>query len=129
MARHTRFDHPLASPWRTHITGAGTLAQTHTLRLINSSLTSRAAYTNAQIDDYQGLARHRFPWRPPLRLTLRARFSHPGAHESMPGPTLTGTAGFGFWNDPFAMSERRLPALPRAIWFPRGTAVQHETAR
>ena len=30
---------------------------------------------------------------------------------------LRGTAGFGFWNDPFLMTGWRLPALPRAIWF------------
>lgn len=30
---------------------------------------------------------------------------------------LLGTAGFGFWNDPFAMTERRVPTLPRALWF------------
>ncbi len=32
-------------------------------------------------------------------------------------PALRGTAGFGFWNDPFLMTERRPPALPRAVWF------------
>lgn len=30
---------------------------------------------------------------------------------------LLGTAGFGFWNDPFVMTEKRVPALPRALWF------------
>jgi hypothetical protein len=67
-------------------------------------------YTNAQMDDYEGLARKRFAWAPPLRLTVRARFSHT-AHQ------LRGTAGFGFWNDPLLMTEKRLPALPRAVWF------------
>lgn len=67
-------------------------------------------YTNAQLDDYQGLARAHFPWRPPLILTLRARFSH-GAQA------LQGTAGFGFWNNPFMMGTQRWPTLPRALWF------------
>jgi len=67
-------------------------------------------YADAQIDDYQGLPRRRFRWRPPLTLTVRARFSHP-ADE------LVGTAGFGFWNDPFMMTGARFPALPRAVWF------------
>jgi hypothetical protein len=67
-------------------------------------------YSNAQLDDYRGLSRRRFRWRPPLRLSVRARFS--GLE-----PELQGTAGFGFWNDPFLMTEARLPALPRAIWF------------
>jgi hypothetical protein len=67
-------------------------------------------YSDAQIDDYAGLARRRFPWNPPLRLETRVRFSESAA-------SLRGTAGFGFWNDPFMMTGRRVPALPRAIWF------------
>lgn len=67
-------------------------------------------YADAQIDDYQGLPRRQFRWRPPLSLTVRARFSHPAGE-------LVGTAGFGFWNDPFMMTGSRFPALPRAIWF------------
>jgi hypothetical protein len=70
----------------------------------------RRRYSDAQIDDYQGLARRRFPWRPPLRLEMRARFSHASG-------VLRGTAGFGFWNDPFLMTGARAPALPRALWF------------
>ena len=71
-------------------------------------------YADAQIDDYQSLARGAFRWRPPLRLALRAR-------ASTPAPL--GTLGFGFWNDPFTLSlgqggaARRLPASPRALWF------------
>jgi hypothetical protein len=68
------------------------------------------AYSNAQIDDYQGLPRRSFVWRPPLTLRVCARFSHPV-------PDLVGTAGFGFWNDPFLMTGVRVPALPRAAWF------------
>jgi len=79
------------------------------LRLYNFAGGSQT-YTNAQLDDYQGLARRDFLWRPPLRLSLRARFSHPAA-------VLHGTAGFGFWNDPFLMTGWRWPALPRALWF------------
>ncbi|MCX7854561.1 MAG: hypothetical protein N2556_01045 [Anaerolineae bacterium] len=67
-------------------------------------------YSDAQIDDYRGRPRRRFPWRPPLRMTVRARFSHPAG-------VLRGTAGFGFWNDPFLMTGGRMPALPRAVWF------------
>ena len=93
-----------------HVTGAaGILATEAGLRLLN--LPQRGGgYTNAQLDDYQGRARRHFLWRPPLRLTIRARFSH-GASD------LLGTAGFGFWNDPFLMTGWRVPALPRAAWF------------
>ena len=72
--------------------------------------TTASHYTNAQLDDYQGLARAHFPWRPPLAFTLRARFSHEAQ-------ALRGTAGFGFWNNPFMMGTQRWPTLPRAIWF------------
>ena len=94
--------------------GNGALEATETgLRLVNEDA-SRRRYTNAQIDDYQGLPRRRFPWRPPLRLTVRGRFSHPAGDGSS---GLRGTAGFGFWNDPFLMTGARIPTLPRAIWF------------
>jgi hypothetical protein len=72
--------------------------------------TATTAYSNAQIDDYHHLSRSAFRWRPPVTLSLRARFSHPAG-------ILQGTAGFGLWNDPFMMSGSRTPALPRAVWF------------
>ncbi|HLF26480.1 MAG TPA: family 16 glycosylhydrolase [Anaerolineae bacterium] len=71
---------------------------------------SASRYSDAQLDDYAGLTRRRFPHRPPLHLALHARFSH-GAHQ-----TLTGTAGFGFWNNPFG-PQSKIPALPQALWF------------
>ncbi|MDY7040219.1 MAG: hypothetical protein SVX38_05085 [Chloroflexota bacterium] len=104
------FSSELGPYWKCHIVGNGSLEPTNsTLRFFNTDTTSRR-YSNAQIDDYQGLPRRRFPWRPPLTLTVRARFSHPAGQ-------LRGTAGFGFWNDPFMMSGARLPTLPRALWF------------
>ena len=112
--------------WRQYVVGKGRLEPTSsTLRFVISAATSRQ-YSDAQIDDYQGLPRRRFPWRPPLRLTVRARFSHPAETcltEPVPseaeGPTarLRGTAGFGFWNDPLLMTGARMPSLPRALWF------------
>ncbi len=96
--------------WQQYLVGSGALERTgRTLRFLTADATSRQ-YSDAQIDDYQGLPRLRFPWRPPLRLTVRARFSRPTGQ-------LQGTAGFGFWNDPFLMTGARMPALPRAIWF------------
>jgi hypothetical protein len=108
------FSGELNPRWRRHVAGNGLLERAcATLRFVNVE-TSSGEYTNAQIDDYQGLPRRHFPWRPPLKLTVRARFSHPAGSDPV---GLSGTAGFGFWNDPFLMIERRIPTLPRALWF------------
>ncbi len=108
----------LGARWKRLATGHAALEWTADgLRfVIRDAPASR--YSDAQIDDYRGLPRRRFPWRPPLRLSVRARFSHPGPGDAAPDAThLRGTAGFGFWNDPFLMTGLRWPALPRAIWF------------
>ncbi len=54
-------------------------------------------YADAQIDDYgvTAVTRRHLPYKPNTHLRLRARFSHPIG-------ILQGTAGFGFWNIPFA---------------------------
>jgi hypothetical protein len=105
-----------------YIQGSGLVEPTgDTLRLVKDN-TSAQQVTDAQIDDYhrtyfaRGLPRRRFRWRPPLTLTVRARFSHP-AGDPRTEDALSGTAGFGFWNDPFMMTGARFPTLPRAIWF------------
>lgn len=91
------------------VSGGGLLRTPDGLRLVNPPLDGRR-YCNAQLDDYQGRPRRAFPHRPPLRLSLCARFSHePGV--------LSGTGGFGFWNDPFLLTELRPPARPQALWF------------
>ena len=116
------FSAELAPCWRRYLVGAGALEFTGSaLRFVVADATRRK-YSDAQIDDYQDLPRRRFTWRPPLRLTVRARFSHPaGDGSTVRQATLTtglrGTAGFGFWNDPFMMTGARMPTLPRALWF------------
>jgi hypothetical protein len=99
---------PRLSPrWRATQLGGGQLLVTgEGLRLALAGA-RRDHYADAQIDDYAGLARRRFPWRPPLRMTVRARASRP----------LAGTAGFGFWNNPLSPLLEGRPALPAAIWF------------
>ena len=94
----------------------GTVRWAETLRLEIPA--ARRGYADAQIDDYGNSLKRRwmhrsradYPWRPSVRLCLRARFSHPGQ-------ALTGTAGFGFWNAPFGDPTVRWPALPQACWF------------
>jgi hypothetical protein len=64
-----------------------------------------SGYHNTQISDYD--QRRQFRLKPPLRLSLKAKAST---------SNLTGTAGFGFWNHPFAPNERGF-RLPQALWF------------
>src|SRR5215467_8832503 len=91
--------------WRATQVGGGRLVVADGLRLLLVGARP-GRYADAQVDDYTGQPRRRFPWRPPLRMTVRARVSGP----------LTGTAGFGFWNNPFSPLGG-WPALPAAIWF------------
>jgi len=100
---------PLPPEW-VYTVGAGSLECIGPILRFCLADATATRYSDAQIDDYRGRLRRRFPWRPPLRMTVRARFSHPSG-------ILRGTAGFGFWNDPFLMTGGRLPALPRAVWF------------
>lgn len=79
-------------------------------------------YADAQLDDYRDKPRSRFPWRPPVSFTLRARASE---------PLPLGTLGFGFWNDPFTLSlgqggaARRIPSAPHTVWFFYGSPPNH----
>jgi hypothetical protein len=75
---------------------------------------ARGKYRLAQMDNYYGVSRTRFPHQAPFTLELRARVS---------APDLPGTWGFGLWNDPFGFglgmggAAARFPALPNAAWF------------
>ena len=74
----------------------------------------KGVYRLAQLDDYSGLRRRNFPWRPPASFSLRARAS---------SVRIPGTWGFGLWNDPFGMAilrgveMLRLPSLPNNAWY------------
>lgn len=69
--------------------------------------TPASAYADAQLDDYEHALPRVFANAPPQRLRVSARFSH---------PCIKGTAGFGFWNHPFAR-EGDVIAPPRNVWF------------
>jgi len=89
---------------RTLEQGTGRVARLpDRIRLFRASATERE-YSNAQIYDRECPP----PWRPPLAMTVRARFSHP-AHR------LRGTAGFGFWNAAVAPGVRGFRP-PRTAW-------------
>lgn len=65
--------------------------------------------SDAEIDDHRTVPRDRLLWKPPLSLSVRARMSH-SAEE------MQGTAGFGFWNDPFDWVGN-VQTPPNAVWF------------
>lgn len=95
-----------AAYWsRLCLGGGGLVAHEQGLRLLLPPQPA-GVYGDAQIDDCQGRLRGQLPWRPPLRLRLRARLC----------PAIRGTAGFGFWNNPLPPAGG-LPALPQALWF------------
>jgi hypothetical protein len=80
--------------------------------LLTTPASGEARYTNAQVDDYQGVRRRwfersRFQNEPPLHMSLRARASD---------RTPVGTLGFGFWNEPFSVSGSVL-GTPNALWY------------
>jgi len=105
------FDGPdLAAIWQPRTYGSGLLRQSDgTLRCILPA-GGAESYHDAQISDAVQPRGDRLRWRPPLRLTVRAWASAPQAG-------LTGTAGFGFWNEPFVPVGHLRLRLPRAIWF------------
>jgi len=97
-----KFQQSLAPPWRITEIGSGSVTQQpDTLQM---KVSPSQVYSDAQVSDYES---NNFRWRPPLRMTVRARAS---------GANLVGTAGFGFWNQPFMPGQRKF-RLPQAIWF------------
>lgn len=125
-----RFEGPLGPRWTPLRRGNGSVSIVDgVLRLALPTGATATAYSDAQIDDYSGLPLSRFPWRPPLRLEVRARASHPAHPPDLAVEELLhrgdiarqqrflrGTAGFGFWNFPLTIAGG-IPRLPDAIWF------------
>lgn len=104
--------------WASHCVGGGIIEQQGESWHLAMPATSTARYVDAQLDDGAGENDHvRQVWRPPLRLVLRARASHAAAIQNDPATDgLLGTAGFGFWNEPFMQAKLTL-RLPEAVWF------------
>jgi hypothetical protein len=104
------FDSAPSLRWVCWLQGTGRIESGESsVRLVTQDARS-GKYSDAQLDDYhldtRGF-RRRWLWRPPLKMSVRARASH---------SELVGTAGFGFWNDPFTLSGG-VTALPQAVWF------------
>ena len=112
------FESDLEKQWTITRLGGGAVASASSILRLSFERAEEGHYTDAQIDDYAHLRRTHYPWRPPLRLEVRARASHPPAHPKGTAGrfALVGTAGFGFWNLPFSTKGEVL-RLPDAVWF------------
>ncbi|MEO6062704.1 MAG: hypothetical protein ABIQ99_12270, partial [Thermoflexales bacterium] len=99
--------------YKTHLVNGGRVERDGPrVRMIIPPVAAEA-YADAQIDDYEHELPRRFANAPPLRLSVRARFSHNR-------DALKGTAGFGFWNHPFSR-EGAVVDPPRNVWFFHGS--------
>jgi hypothetical protein len=95
---------PLENDWRMTQIGGGVVSHESGVLHLIVPPTPADRYTDAQISDYVDT---NFRWRPPVRMTVTGRAS---------STSLVGTAGFGFWNQPFMPGQTRL-RVPQAIWF------------
>ncbi len=126
MAQHPprieeAFASGLSAHWNRTLAGTGRLTTADDALRLELPGASASRYSNAQIDDYSGKRANHYPWRPPLRMRVRARASHaaqPSGSDSLAGEQrwLRGTAGFGFWNAPFTLAGGGI-RLPDALWF------------
>jgi len=91
---------------KPYLTGTGRIEVRGAITRLIVPQAARTQYADAQLDDRLVYSRS-LTHRPPLRLTIRARFS---------SQSLLGTAGFGLWNHPLFAASHPVP-LPRAIWF------------
>jgi hypothetical protein len=120
------FESALADYWHRLLPGGATLEVADSRLRLALPGARQGRYSNAQIDDYGRPLTSHFHWRPPLRMEVRARASHPvhppaitdGAGEADGGTQhyLRGTMGFGFWNTLLTLGGG-VPRLPEAVWF------------
>lgn len=103
--------------WIQVATGSGYIKTSQSVLRLGYKGSTPKMYTDAQIDDYTMRSKKEYVWKPPLRMTVKARASHPAATKSnkLEG-VLQGTAGFGFWNKPFTMQGDWF-TMPESIWF------------
>jgi hypothetical protein len=103
LSRKERLLH-IQNDWRITTMGGGVVRRESDALYLITPPTPKGIYTDAQISDYHTTDFH---WRPPLRMVVTARAS---------SSALVGTAGFGFWNQPFMPGQTTL-RLPQAVWF------------
>jgi hypothetical protein len=89
-----------------HVTqaGSGIVRMEEAVTHLHIPVSDRNGYSNAQITSYR--TRKELNYAPPLRMEVTAWAEG----------RLHGTAGFGFWNHPYAPGEG-IFRLPKAVWF------------
>lgn len=102
---YDNFSGSLNSEWHITEQGAGRVLVENSALHLKHPARDASSYHNAQISDYD--ASRQFKFKPPLRLTITAEATT---------SDLRGTAGFGFWNHPFAPGESRFD-VPQTVWF------------
>jgi hypothetical protein len=102
----TSFHKDLIPPWQITEVRNGVVTRRDGELLLLLRRADNVVYSNAQISDYTA---RQFAWQPPVHMSVSARASAPASQ-------LHGTAGFGFWNHPYAPGERGIH-LPQAVWF------------
>lgn len=105
MKIQDNFTDGISPIWHITEQGVGQVTAKNGTLYLSHSTHDDSAYSNAQISDYD--TSRKFTLKPPLRMTITAQAST---------ANLQGTAGFGFWNHPFAPGESRFD-VPQAVWF------------
>ena len=89
------FTTTLDTRWTQTCIGGGILHTMDSSLRMSFDTAKQGQYTDVQIDDYGRLPRSKFPWKPPLRMEVRARSSLPAATlASAPGRILCTTWAF-----------------------------------
>jgi hypothetical protein len=111
-----RFGGRIGSRWRRYVVGGGELMLTEAGLRLELRGAEADVLSVAQMDEGQYATVGGRGWRPPVRLTVRARWSHPARD-------LVGTSGFGFWNDPWGPGG--FVTSPAWVWFAHYSPPSH----
>lgn len=109
MNIHDRFESAALPHWNRFAVGYARVEEGDGILRLVAGPAPADALTDAELNDHRLYERGRWPWKPPLRMEVRARASHRA-------DDLAGTAGFGFWNAPFGVDAGAVDS-PQAVWF------------
>jgi hypothetical protein len=116
-AIHDRFAGGVLPYWNRFAVGSAWLQEQPGLLRLVAGPAPADSLSDVELNDHRLFPRGRWPWRPPLRLTVRGRASHNAE-------SLIGTAGFGFWNAPFGEGNDAVDT-PQALWFFHASPPSH----